>query len=110
LPEVFNFPKEPLYLGGYLNDEIIGLFTLHASSLGCKAHFQVLKPYRKYSREFIKLALDSCLCDKVYVEIPTLYMEVINFAKKSGFRKIGISDKLFLKNGIEYEKYIMEYT
>lgn len=107
-PNTGQFPGNAAYIGGYVDGEIIGLFVLHDSRLGYEAHFQVLKPYRKYARAFIRQALDICDC-RVVVEIPDIYPEVINFAVKSGFKTIGINPESFKKHGKLHDQHIMEH-
>lgn len=91
-------------LGGYLNDKIISLFDIN---LNGQAHFAVLKPYREYAREACKKSLDR-VNFYTWAEIPVLYKELINFTKKFGYTEKGIAKKSHLKNGVVYDKVILE--
>jgi hypothetical protein len=88
------------FWGCYLNNKIIALATV---GNGGNFHFEVLKPYRKHA----KIALNGFLTvlnRDLFCEIPLLYKEVINFAKKNGFKEEGeILGRKFTKNGIDYK-------
>lgn len=88
------------FLGCYLNNKIIALAIV--SNQG-NFHFEVLKPYRKYARIALNGFL-TVLNRDLFCEIPTLYREVINFAKNNGFKEEGeILGREFTKNGINYK-------
>jgi len=93
------------YIGGYIDGEIASLYIDHPSVFGRLAHFQVLKDYRKHSRELFKLSVTGRT--PVYVKIPVLYKEVINFAKHMGFRETQTISSGFLKHGIHYDQKVM---
>lgn len=88
------------FWGCYLNNRIIALATV--SNEG-NFHFEVLKPYRKYARIALNGFL-TVLNRDLFCEIPTLYREVINFAKNNRFKEEGeILERKFTKNGIDYK-------
>ena len=85
-PAQIAIPKGP--------DYILGLAHRPASLLvehGGKIHFMVLKPYRKRARELWAASLKVLGLRKVYCEIPSKFMETINFAKHVGFVETSIS-------------------
>lgn len=98
--EDFNLSYEIFdFLGCYFNNSIIGLANIEKTG---EFHFQVLKPYRKYAREFLKKSLE--IFDRyLFCQIPTCFRSVINFAKNNGFREVKMTDnKQFIKNNISY--------
>lgn len=94
------------FFGCYLGNKIIGLVSIEK---GGKFHFEVLKPYRQYARECLKSCL-QLIQDDIYCEIPTLYQSVINFAKKGGFKEVGVVDNNYIKNNIKYNSIKLEYV
>ena len=91
-------------LGGYLDNKIISLFDVNING---KAHFAVLKPYRRYAREACKKSLDR-VNFYTWAEIPVLYKGLINFTKKFGYAETSIAKKSHIKNGVAYDKIILE--
>lgn len=103
--EYFVLPESGyISVGGYVDSKIASMFLVH----GDKMHFMVLKPYRKYARKLLKESF-KVYPFNVYVEIPSCYMEVINFAKKFGFIEVGIEEKAHKKNGELYNVHTLEY-
>lgn len=88
-------------LGIFLKNKIIGLLMQEKNSY---IHFQMLKPYRK---EYASKGLKDCLKQldsSVFCEIPSLYMDVIGFAEKHGFKRFSTEKKTYLKGGFLYDK------
>lgn len=103
--EKFKVPfNDAEYIGGYVEGEIASLFVVHDK----KMHFMVLKKFRKYARELLNASF--CMRPKdVYCVIPSLYPEVINFAKNYGFKQTAVHKNAHLKNGILYDNHILVY-
>lgn len=96
--EDVNIPYDlALYVGGYVNGRIASLYIVH----GDKMHFMVLKGCRAHARELLEESI-RFHPQRVYCEIPALYMSVINFAKKNGFTETKINKNKHLKNGKLY--------
>jgi hypothetical protein len=91
-------------IAGY-KEEIASLFMVKDRQL----HFYVLPQFRKYAREFLKQAL-KMYGQSVFCEIPTLYPETINFAKRSGFIESGIRRNAHMKNGKQYDLVRLEWA
>jgi hypothetical protein len=90
------------FIGGYLDGEIFGLMIYHRKSKGIFCHLQVLPEYRqKYTREFTRMALAIGLSKNahIYAEIPDCYPEVINLAKKYGFKPVEKVEAYRVNNG-----------
>lgn len=93
------------WYGGYINNNIIGLFYIHDDNW---MHFAVLKQYRKYASKFLKKCLKE-YNKSVYCLIPTMYKSVINFAKKHGFKENGNGQFKYLKNNVFYDNVKLIY-
>lgn len=105
LREDYELPKEYInYIGGYVHGEIASLFIVHEKRM----HFMVLKKYRKHARELLKESF-KLWPRSVYVVIPTLHKSVINFAKKFGFKHMGIEKDSHIKNGKLYDCHKLHY-
>ncbi len=97
----FEIPTKGLiFLGGYINDEIASLFIVNGN---CKMHFMVLKAFRKHARDLLKESFKK-YPHRVWVQIPTLYQEVINFAKKCGFKEVERVQNSHLQNSKYYDE------
>jgi len=103
--EEFIIPFEHAnFIGGYVDCKIASLFIVH----GKKMHFMVLKEFREHANELLQSSFMLWPRD-VYVEIPTLYRSVINFAKKFGFKEICVKENAHLKNGKLYDCHKLTY-
>lgn len=103
--EEFQFPYgELVTIGGYVDDKIASLFIVHKNN---EMHFMVLKSYRKYARRLLKASFGLWPFD-VWVNIPALYMSVINFSRKNGFVVSEIIKNGHLKGGKLYDCYILK--
>jgi hypothetical protein len=92
-PDGFHAPLDSnyLYIGGYVEDALIGIMVYHISSNDIECHIQVLPEYRKqHAEEFARQALDIFRGGKkrVIAKIPEKFQNVIRFAKKVGFEEI----------------------
>lgn len=93
------------FYGFYMDNKIVGLASIEEDN---RLHFEVLKPFRKFAREMIKLILEKE--DYLYCAITIFHKSVINFAKKSGFKEIGFCEGLFIRNNINYPRIKLEYV
>jgi len=100
----FEPPEWATYIGGYLDDDIIGLMVYHTEDDGLKCHFQVLPEHRIHAIQFARMALNfgEAKNASIYVEIPGCYPEVIFFAKGVNFKESGVIEKIHKKNGKFY--------
>lgn len=92
------------FIGGYVDNKIASLFVVH----GKKMHFMVLKDFREHARELLQASFMLWPRD-VYIEVPTLYRSVINFAKNFGFKEGDVKKNAHLKNGKLYDCQRLTY-
>ena len=77
-----------LYVGGYVDNAIIGVMVYHKYLDGNECHVQVLPEHRKeHAKEFGEQSLKFCGTQPLYAEIPDLY-----------------------KNGVKYIVNVLRYT
>ena len=78
-----------IYIGGYLDGEIIALMVYYIRENYTTCHVHVLRAHRamfavKFGRESLKLRP----CDTLFTNIPPFFPEVIKFAEHFGFKRI----------------------
>jgi len=101
---------EYLYIGGYVNGQIIALMVYHKYLDGNKCHVQVLPEYRKeYAVNFGEQSLLFKGTLPLYAEIPDLYKNVLNFALLNNFKVIDIKENDYIKNGKAYNVNVLEF-
>jgi hypothetical protein len=99
-----------LYLGGYVDDKIIGLMIYQKYLDGNECHVQVLPEHRKeHAKEFGEQSLKFCGTQPLYAEIPDLYKNVLDFAILNGFKVIKRIDDGFIKNGVKHIVNVLRY-
>jgi len=99
-----------LYVGGYVNGEIIGLMVYHEYLDGNECHVQVLPEHRKeHAKEFGEQSLKFRGTQPLYAEIPDLYKNVLDFALLNNFKVIKRIDAGFIKNGEHYTVNVLRY-
>lgn len=99
-------PDGPLYLLGLVNEEPASLFIEHDSQI----HYMVLRKHRMQARELLNCSIETSRLKFMFCQIPSLYMEVINFAKRSGFVETGVSEPRFMKSGVLYPVHRLELS
>lgn len=100
-----------LYIGGYVEDEIIALMIYHKYRDGNNCHVQVLPEYRKeHAINFGEQALKFRGTLPLYAEIPTLYKNVLAFALMNNFKVIDVNENEYTKNGETYNVNVLRYT
>lgn len=112
LVEDFKPPvtDEYLYIGGYLDGQIIALMVYHKYLDGNKCHVQVLPGYRKeYAINFGEQSLLFKGTLPLYAEIPDLYKNVLDFALLNNFKVNGIKENDYVKNGKTYNVNVLEF-
>lgn len=93
------------YMMVEVDDTPIGLFIIHPDSrVSYEIHANILKKYRKdHSKEacdkVVQWVWDNIDTDKINCNIPTIYQNVINRAKETGFVEEGVRTHSYLKNG-----------
>ena len=96
--EVKKLPiKNTIYIGGYLNDEIIAVMVYYRRTKYTTCHIHVLKAHR--ARLAARFGWESLLmrpCNVLYTNIPSKFPEVIKFAEHFGFKYVGEHNKLGL--------------
>lgn len=103
-PLILELPEMD-YLGGFVDGELASVTIFHPFRDGMKIHFNVLKEYRSKA-DFLLDASMVYDCP-IYVEIPTLYPEVINYAKHHGFKEISRRFNTYRKNGKLYDRVLL---
>ncbi len=99
-----------LYVGGYVDNEIIGLMVYHEYLDGNKCHVQVLPEHRKeHAKQFGEQSLQYRGTRPLYAEIPDLYKNVLDFAILNDFKVIKRIDNGFIKNGVNYTVNVLRY-
>lgn len=94
------------YIGGYMHGAIAALYIINPD--GERIHFMVLPEYRRYGRELLQACM-KLWPHPVSAEIPSLYPEVVNFARKAGFLEVGIKPGAHMKNGRTYDTHILRH-
>jgi hypothetical protein len=110
--EDFELPidDKSLYIGGYVDDKIIGLMVYHKYLDGNKCHVQVLPEHRKeHAKEFGEQSLQFRGTQPLYAEIPDLYKNVLDFAILNDFKVIKRINDGFIKNGVGYTVNVLRY-
>lgn len=98
------------YIGGYVNNKIIGLMVYHTYLDGNECHVQVLPEHRKeHAKEFGEQSLRHRGTRPLYAEIPDLYKNVLDFALLNDFKVIKRIDSGFIKNGKNYIVNVLRY-
>ncbi len=111
-PSAENF-KAPIdcdhkYIGGYLEGEIIAVMVYHKYLEGNKCHIQVLPKFREdYAVYFGQQSLLFRGNDTLYAEIPSLYENVLAFAKRFGFELLETKSNVYVKNKQSYDTNVM---
>tara|TARA_R110000787_G_scaffold179738_1_gene291779 strand:+ start:195 stop:629 length:435 start_codon:yes stop_codon:yes gene_type:complete len=99
-----------LYVGGYVDNEIIGLMVYHKYLDGNECHMQVLPEHRKdHAKEFGEQSLKHRGTQPLYAEIPDLYKNVLDFALLNDFKVIKRIDSGFIKNGVNHTVNVLRY-
>lgn len=90
--EVKELPtKNAIYVGGYLDGEIVSLMMYYIRNKYTTCHVHVLKSHR--ARLAVKFGRESLLmrpCNALYTNIPSNFPDVIKFAEHFGFKYIGL--------------------
>jgi hypothetical protein len=99
---------EYCYLLGEAEGEIIGLTILHPFRDGLEAHYQVLPQYRKrYAMQFAQETLNIIPPSNIYGVVPTYHQNIIEFDKKLGLEHVDTLKGGYIKDGKEYDYFIM---
>lgn len=112
LVEDFDPPitDDYLYVGGYVEGEIIALMVYHKFLNGNKCHVQILPEHRrKHAKKFGEQSLLFRGTLPLYAEIPSLYRHVLFFALSNNFKVIGVKENGHVKNGKTYNVNLLEF-
>lgn len=100
------FDGNQCYMMMYENDIPIGVWCLYpVNSSTLNIHCNILKRYRKHSKEARRLIIEWFFSDaprqyvKLNAEIPCIYKEVYYYTKGGGFRDEGINRSSIVKSG-----------
>lgn len=110
---IFN-PNKFSWIGWYDGDICKGIMQVgEETETVLNIHPAVPKPYRVTAYTIVTEMIEFLEENsnkkfiKINVKIPTLYPEVIKFAKKCGFDKEGVDRKSHVKNGKIYDKIML---
>lgn len=109
----WEISRHGIYLGGYVDGNIVAIMIFHElDDRSGQCHIHTLPEGRKqFAFEFAQGALDWYWTyfdhDRLFAEVPTLYPDVIGFAKKFGFREVGLKPESFNKSAMLYDKVIL---
>ena len=109
--EEFKPPLEDhVYVGGYVEGQMVALMVYHKYLDGNKCHVQVLPEYRKeHAKRFGEQSLLFKGTRPLYAEIPDLYRNVLDFAKRNNFEIIKQINNGHIKNGVSYTVNVLRY-
>ena len=89
-----------LYIGGYVNGEIVAVMVYYKQIDVTTCHVQVLKSHRAaLAVKFGKMALELRCDDILYTTIPSRYPDVIRFSKHFGFKYVTTMKNKSIKDG-----------
>ncbi len=101
---------EYLYVGGYVNGEIVSIMVYHDFRDGTELHIQVLPEHRsRYALEFGERALLFRGNKPLYAVIPDTYNNVLEYAKSFGFDVIERNKSKQTKNGKYFIDNVLKY-
>ena len=103
----FEFKK---YIGCYVSNKIVGVCIYRKFDKGSVVHFYVLPEHRKlHATKFAKECLKFKPDGDLFAITPSCFREVIRFAVSIGFERIGIHEKEFKKDNINYKQVITRF-
>lgn len=87
----------------YLVDsDISGLGIFHlVNVITCQFHIQMLDKLKamEFGAACLDFIFDNTNLNKIIAQIPEIYPDVCRFTEKHGFKKEGVSEGSYLKNG-----------
>lgn len=100
------------WLAAYVDDELAGVLNTHPINPVCwEGHIQILKPCRRYAHPLFKLALNwawqNTPAEKIVVQIPAMYFDVIEFVQHHGFKVEGVNTRSIKKYGVLLDQVYM---
>ncbi len=106
----FPIDDENIYIGGYVNSNIIAVMCYDKYLDGQECHVQVLPEFRKkYAKSFGEQSLEYRGTQPLYAEIPDLYPNVLKFALDNNFKVVGIRKNDFIKHGKTYDIKVLRF-
>jgi RimJ/RimL family protein N-acetyltransferase len=100
-----DLPDGPIYLTGFVGNDIIGTFViLQRSTYRAEVHVQVIPKYREkwaaaFGRAVIGWAWANTAYRKLTAEIPVTHPNVLDFAERMGFEIEGVNRRSLMKGG-----------
>ncbi len=99
-----------VYVGGYVEGDIMAVMAYHKFRDGLELHIQVLPEFRrKYAIEFGERALMFRGRKPLYATIPDLYKNVLEYALSFGFEVIERIESTDTKNGKSFTDNVLKY-
>jgi len=106
-----GLPPESVVLGGWDGPDLFGVGVLVPFRDGWSIHFYTRREgRRRWARAFgwavVEVASRS---GPAYVQIPLdLYPDVVNFARRFGFRRVDTEPDAYRKGGRRYDREVMQ--
>ena len=100
-PDLLN----EIWLGLFVNDEYVGMYRFHSlTSVLLEGHVFMLPAHRQHSlrcaNEVLKWLCKNTAFNKIIVNIPECFSNVINFVKALGLKKQGYNSESYKKDGV----------
>ena len=114
--ENLTMPNGHIYIGIFINSEIIGFWWLHPENATTwTIHANILKNHRSYGKKAGKAIIDYVKSDlkhiqKLNAKIPVTFPEVYHYTINQGFKDEGLDRKSILKDGKLLDRHILGMT
>lgn len=102
--------KKGRYIGGYVNDKLIGVVCYYDKGDRETVHINVLKPHRaKHGLKFGRKALKLRSGKPLFTNIQSIHKDVIKYAIYNNFKLWNIVDEDKTIDGQPYKTVIMRF-
>lgn len=106
-----GLPSDAVVLGGWDGPALFGVAVLVHFRDGWSIHFYTRREGRRlWARAFGRAVVEvASRSGPAYVQIPMdLYPDVVNFARRFGFRRVGTEPDAYRKGGRRYDREVMQ--
>ena len=102
-PDLLN----EIWLGLFVNEKYVGMYRFHSlTSILLEGHVFMLPEHRQYSlecgNEVIKWLCENTEFNKIIVNIPECFTNVIKFVEALGLKEQGYNSESYKKNGVVF--------
>ena len=100
-PDLLN----EIWLGLFVNEQYVGMYRFHSlTSVLLEGHVFMLPAHRRHSlecaNEVLKWLCKNTEFNKIIVNIPECFSNVINFVEALGLKKQGYNSESYKKDGV----------